>query len=113
MRKALPTTLDGAFAKILERIEAQDPSSATTAVRTLAWIYYGRRPLTVPELAEAERRSSCKGEVPSNLQDVTLFLVRLQREKGELLNLNIVVDVSSMILPKLTSIQAECVRFGI
>jgi len=57
MKKALermPTTIDDAFRKILERIEtSQDPDSATTAIRTLTWVYYARRPLQMKELREA------------------------------------------------------------
>src|SRR5271170_5570231 len=56
MKKALetmPMTLDDAFRRILERVESQDPMSATTALRTLTWVYYARRPLTIAELGEA------------------------------------------------------------
>jgi hypothetical protein len=56
MKKALetiPWTIDEAFNEILERIENQEPSSATTAKRTLTWVYYAQRPLEMEELREA------------------------------------------------------------
>jgi Ankyrin repeats (3 copies)/Ankyrin repeat len=57
MKKALermPTTIDDAFGVMLQRIETSlDPDSATTALRTLTWVYYARRPMVIAELREA------------------------------------------------------------
>src|SRR5271154_2675559 len=56
MRKALnerPSTPDKAFENILRRIEEQERHSATTAIRTLTWCYYSRRPLKMDELCQA------------------------------------------------------------
>ena len=57
MKKALermPTTIDDAFGNILERIgSSQGRDSARTALRTLTWVYYARRPLQMKELSEA------------------------------------------------------------
>ena len=49
----IPSTTDAAFENILERIEQQELGSKITALRTLTWCYYARRPLRVDELCEA------------------------------------------------------------
>jgi hypothetical protein len=51
--KTLPTTIHSAFKDILERIECQETSSASTALRTLTWCYFGCRPLQMDELRGA------------------------------------------------------------
>ena len=56
MREALnelPSTPDAAFEEMLRRIEQQDHRSAATAIRTLTWCYYSRRPLQMDELRHA------------------------------------------------------------
>jgi hypothetical protein len=56
MRQALntiPLTPEQAFKTILARIEEQGPGAATTAIRTLSWVYFARRPLEPEELREA------------------------------------------------------------
>ena len=51
--KELPSTLDDAYEDIFQRIEKQTPRSVRTAIRTLSWCYYSRRPLYVDELGHA------------------------------------------------------------
>ena len=51
--KSLPTTLTATYDEAMHRIEAQDPDHTSIALKTLAWISYAFRSLSVGELQHA------------------------------------------------------------
>src|SRR5271154_3583439 len=55
MRKALlclPRAIDKALSTVLQRIQLQHPEAQQLAIKTLAMVFYAKRPLTVEELLE-------------------------------------------------------------
>jgi hypothetical protein len=92
MREALnelPSTPDEAFENILRRIEEQERHSATTAIRTLTWCYYSRRPLKMDELCQAlvveDDHHSLKsnGKSATSIVDSCLSFVTHDQSTGE------------------------------
>ena len=92
MREALnelPSTPDEAFENILRRIEEQERHSATTAIRTLTWCYYSRRPLKMDELCQALVVEDChhslksNGKSPTSVVDSCLSFVIHDQSTGE------------------------------
>ena len=51
--ETLPESLDKMYDDMLARIQTQDPERATLAMKTLSWIFYAVRPLTIQELQHA------------------------------------------------------------
>ena len=51
--QSLPTTLTGTYDEAIQRIEAQDPDHTSIALKTLAWISYTFRSLSLGELQHA------------------------------------------------------------
>ena len=51
--KSLPTTLTGTYDEAMQRIEAQESDHRSIAFKTLAWVSYAFRPLSVGELQHA------------------------------------------------------------
>lgn len=51
--QSLPTTLTATYDEAMQRIEAQDPDHTSIALRTLAWISYAFRSLSLGELQHA------------------------------------------------------------
>ena len=51
--QSLPTTLTGTYDEAMQRIEAQESDHRSIAFKTLAWVSYAYRPLSVGELQHA------------------------------------------------------------
>ena len=51
--QSLPTTLTGTYDEAMRRIEAQDPDHTSIALKTLAWLSYAFRSLSLGELQHA------------------------------------------------------------
>ena len=51
--RSLPTTLDGTYDEALQRIEALEDEHREIALKTLAWVSYAFRPLSLEELQHA------------------------------------------------------------
>lgn len=51
--QSLPTTLTGTYDEAIRRIEAQDPDHSSIALKTLAWVSYAFRSLSLGELQHA------------------------------------------------------------
>ena len=51
--QSLPTTLTGTYDEAMQRIEAQESDHRSIALKTLAWVSYAFRPLSVGELQHA------------------------------------------------------------
>ena len=87
--KELPSTLDDAYKNMLLRIEQQDRRSETTAIRTLTWCYYSRRPLRIDELRQAlvveddHKSLKSKGKSATSIIDSCLSFVAHDQSTGE------------------------------
>ena len=84
--------LDQAYQRKMERVHSQDDSPKRLAIRTLAWIFHAKRPLTTAELllALAVRPTQSaldKSYIPNvkRLLSVCAGLVRLVRRPKSLI----------------------------